>query len=119
MMACNYKYESTAGICATYVRKYASIAPSLHAKWPTSAINCRLCYAFQVASDFRPEWLENKVVALPLAGTAASPELNATLRVLKQHQKKAGGSIKHNTNAVKNLAATQASLPRRQRQRGQ
>eukprot|EP00873_Tetraselmis_striata_P027152 jgi/Tetstr1/447416/TSEL_034850.t1 len=35
-------------------------------------------------------------------------ELNATLARLKQHQKKAGGIIKHNTNAVKNMAATQA-----------
>eukprot|EP00873_Tetraselmis_striata_P041854 jgi/Tetstr1/462118/TSEL_007186.t1 len=50
----------------------------------------------------------NKVLLLPLAGTIASPELNATLGGLKQHQKKAGGIIKHNTNAVKSLAAKQA-----------
>eukprot|EP00873_Tetraselmis_striata_P002645 jgi/Tetstr1/422909/TSEL_013690.t1 len=50
----------------------------------------------------------DKVVALPLAGTGASPELNATLVRLKQLHKKACGIIKHNTNAVKNLAATQA-----------
>eukprot|EP00873_Tetraselmis_striata_P004674 jgi/Tetstr1/424938/TSEL_015431.t1 len=40
-------------------------------------------------------------MALPLAGTVASPELNATLARLKQHQNKASGIIKHNTNAVK------------------
>eukprot|EP00873_Tetraselmis_striata_P017718 jgi/Tetstr1/437982/TSEL_026612.t1 len=42
--------------------------------------------------------------------TAASDavELNATLARLKQHLKKAGGIIKHNTNAVKTMAATQA-----------
>eukprot|EP00873_Tetraselmis_striata_P021022 jgi/Tetstr1/441286/TSEL_029537.t1 len=50
------------------------------------------------------------VAALPLAGTAASLELNATLGMLKHQQKnKAPGIIvKHNTNAVKNTAATQA-----------
>eukprot|EP00873_Tetraselmis_striata_P018314 jgi/Tetstr1/438578/TSEL_027129.t1 len=50
----------------------------------------------------------NKVVALPLAGTAASPKLHGLVGVPKQQQKKAGGMIKHNTNAVKNMAATQA-----------
>eukprot|EP00873_Tetraselmis_striata_P042188 jgi/Tetstr1/462452/TSEL_007449.t1 len=48
----------------------------------------------------------NKVVEVPLAGTAASQELSATLGMLKQQQKKAGGIIKHNTNVVKNMAAT-------------
>eukprot|EP00873_Tetraselmis_striata_P034737 jgi/Tetstr1/455001/TSEL_041859.t1 len=50
----------------------------------------------------------NKVVSPPLAGTAASPKLHGLVGVLAQHQKRAGGIIKHNTNAVKNLAATQA-----------
>eukprot|EP00873_Tetraselmis_striata_P013779 jgi/Tetstr1/434043/TSEL_023187.t1 len=50
----------------------------------------------------------NKVVLLPLAGTAASPKLHGLVGVLTQQQKRAGGIIKHNTNAVKNLAATQA-----------
>eukprot|EP00873_Tetraselmis_striata_P040116 jgi/Tetstr1/460380/TSEL_000058.t1 len=49
-----------------------------------------------------------KVVSLPLAGTAASPKLHGLAGVLAQQQKRAGGIIKHNTNAVKNLAATQA-----------
>eukprot|EP00873_Tetraselmis_striata_P006942 jgi/Tetstr1/427206/TSEL_017394.t1 len=46
--------------------------------------------------------------AAAIAGTAASPKLNGMVGVLRQHQKKPGGIIKHNTNAVKNLAATQA-----------
>eukprot|EP00873_Tetraselmis_striata_P021930 jgi/Tetstr1/442194/TSEL_030344.t1 len=50
----------------------------------------------------------NKAVALPLAGTAASPEFNATLGLLDLQQKRAGGIIKLNTNAVRNLAGTQA-----------
>eukprot|EP00873_Tetraselmis_striata_P040378 jgi/Tetstr1/460642/TSEL_005838.t1 len=50
----------------------------------------------------------NKVVPLPLAGTAASPELHGLVGVLKHEQKRAGGVIKYSTNAVKNLAATQA-----------
>eukprot|EP00873_Tetraselmis_striata_P038372 jgi/Tetstr1/458636/TSEL_004340.t1 len=50
----------------------------------------------------------NKIVSLPLAGTAASPKLHGLVGVLAQQQKRAGGIIKHNTNAVKNLAATQA-----------
>eukprot|EP00873_Tetraselmis_striata_P025448 jgi/Tetstr1/445712/TSEL_003511.t1 len=53
--------------------------------------------------------LADRIVALPLApGATASPELNRIVGVLKQHQKKAGGIIKHNTNAAKNLAATKA-----------
>eukprot|EP00873_Tetraselmis_striata_P043257 jgi/Tetstr1/463521/TSEL_008400.t1 len=50
----------------------------------------------------------NKAVSLPLAGTAASPKLHGLVGVLAQQQKRAGGTTKHNTNAVKNLAATQA-----------
>eukprot|EP00873_Tetraselmis_striata_P007659 jgi/Tetstr1/427923/TSEL_017998.t1 len=50
----------------------------------------------------------NKIVSLPLAGTAASPKLYGLVGVLAQQQKRVGGIIKHNTNAVKNLAATQA-----------
>eukprot|EP00873_Tetraselmis_striata_P006293 jgi/Tetstr1/426557/TSEL_001633.t1 len=50
----------------------------------------------------------NKVVSLPLASTAASPKLHGLVGVLAQPQKRAGGIIKHNTNAVKSLAATQA-----------
>eukprot|EP00873_Tetraselmis_striata_P005455 jgi/Tetstr1/425719/TSEL_016139.t1 len=50
----------------------------------------------------------NKVVALSLAGSAASSELHGFVSMLKHHQKKAGGVINHNTNVVKNLAATQA-----------
>eukprot|EP00873_Tetraselmis_striata_P007247 jgi/Tetstr1/427511/TSEL_017637.t1 len=50
----------------------------------------------------------NKVVALPLAGTAASPKIHGLVGMLKQPLKRAGGFIKHNTNAVKNLAAMQA-----------
>eukprot|EP00873_Tetraselmis_striata_P026844 jgi/Tetstr1/447108/TSEL_034546.t1 len=50
----------------------------------------------------------NKIVSLPLAGTAASPKLHGLVGVPVQQQKRAGGIIKHNTNAVKNLAATQA-----------
>eukprot|EP00873_Tetraselmis_striata_P024145 jgi/Tetstr1/444409/TSEL_032298.t1 len=50
----------------------------------------------------------NKIVSLPLAGTAASPKLHGLVGVLAKQQKRAGGIIKHNTNAVKNLAATQA-----------
>eukprot|EP00873_Tetraselmis_striata_P010933 jgi/Tetstr1/431197/TSEL_020909.t1 len=48
----------------------------------------------------------NKVVALPRAGAAASPKLHGLVCVLKQQLERAGGIIKHNTNAVKNLAAT-------------
>eukprot|EP00873_Tetraselmis_striata_P016063 jgi/Tetstr1/436327/TSEL_025165.t1 len=49
----------------------------------------------------------NEVVLLPLAGTtAASPKLHSLVGVLAQ--KRAGGILKHNTNAVNNLAATQA-----------
>eukprot|EP00873_Tetraselmis_striata_P001517 jgi/Tetstr1/421781/TSEL_012684.t1 len=49
-----------------------------------------------------------KVVALPLAGTATPPKLHGFVGVLKQQQQKKGGIIvKHNTNAVNNLAATQ------------
>eukprot|EP00873_Tetraselmis_striata_P029937 jgi/Tetstr1/450201/TSEL_037240.t1 len=52
----------------------------------------------------------NKVVSLPLAGTAASsPKLHGlVMGVVAQQRKRAGGIIKHNTNAVKNLPATQA-----------
>eukprot|EP00873_Tetraselmis_striata_P008875 jgi/Tetstr1/429139/TSEL_019101.t1 len=52
----------------------------------------------------------NKIVSLPLAGTAASPKLHGLVGVLAKEQKRAGGIIKHNTNAVKNHApaATQA-----------
>eukprot|EP00873_Tetraselmis_striata_P021925 jgi/Tetstr1/442189/TSEL_030339.t1 len=50
----------------------------------------------------------NKVVSRPLAGTAASPKLHGLVGVLAQQQKRACGIIKHNTNAVKNMAATQA-----------
>eukprot|EP00873_Tetraselmis_striata_P006302 jgi/Tetstr1/426566/TSEL_001642.t1 len=50
----------------------------------------------------------NKIVSVPLAGTAASPKLHGFVGVLAHQQKRAGGIIKHNTNAVKNLAATQA-----------
>eukprot|EP00873_Tetraselmis_striata_P005080 jgi/Tetstr1/425344/TSEL_015793.t1 len=50
----------------------------------------------------------NKIVSLPMAGTTASPKLHGLVGVLAQRQKRAGGTIKHNTNAVKNLAATQA-----------
>eukprot|EP00873_Tetraselmis_striata_P016890 jgi/Tetstr1/437154/TSEL_025914.t1 len=50
----------------------------------------------------------NNVVSLPLPGTAASPKLHGLVGMLAQQQKRAGGIIKHNTNAVKNLAAMQA-----------
>eukprot|EP00873_Tetraselmis_striata_P020228 jgi/Tetstr1/440492/TSEL_028818.t1 len=50
----------------------------------------------------------NKIVPLPLAGTAASPKLHGLVGVLAQQHKRAGGIIKHNTTVVKNLAATQA-----------
>eukprot|EP00873_Tetraselmis_striata_P038218 jgi/Tetstr1/458482/TSEL_004336.t1 len=50
----------------------------------------------------------NKIVSFPLAGIAASPKLHGLVGVLAQQQKRAGGIIKHNTNAVKNLAATKA-----------
>eukprot|EP00873_Tetraselmis_striata_P017027 jgi/Tetstr1/437291/TSEL_002775.t1 len=50
----------------------------------------------------------NKVVSLPRAATAASPNFHGLVGVLKLQQKRASGIIKHNTNAVKNLAATQA-----------
>eukprot|EP00873_Tetraselmis_striata_P017589 jgi/Tetstr1/437853/TSEL_026493.t1 len=46
----------------------------------------------------------SRVVAL------LGPELNGIMGVLRQPHKKSGGIIKHNTNAVKNLAATQAFL---------
>eukprot|EP00873_Tetraselmis_striata_P013168 jgi/Tetstr1/433432/TSEL_022706.t1 len=52
----------------------------------------------------------NKAVSLSLAGTAASPKLHGLVGVLAQQHERAGGIIKHNTNAVKNLAATQAVL---------
>eukprot|EP00873_Tetraselmis_striata_P003220 jgi/Tetstr1/423484/TSEL_014163.t1 len=48
------------------------------------------------------------IVSLPLAGTVASSKLHGLVGVLAQQQKRAAGIIKHNTNAVKNLAATQA-----------
>eukprot|EP00873_Tetraselmis_striata_P022852 jgi/Tetstr1/443116/TSEL_031172.t1 len=50
----------------------------------------------------------NKIVSLPQAGTAASPKLHGLVGVLAQQQKRVSGIIKHNTNAVKNMAATQA-----------
>eukprot|EP00873_Tetraselmis_striata_P003351 jgi/Tetstr1/423615/TSEL_001387.t1 len=52
----------------------------------------------------------NNIVLLPLAGTAASPKVHGlVMGVLARQQKRSGGIIKHNnTNAVKNLAATQA-----------
>eukprot|EP00873_Tetraselmis_striata_P028276 jgi/Tetstr1/448540/TSEL_035800.t1 len=49
----------------------------------------------------------NTVVSMPLAGTDVSPTLHGLVGVLKQQKKRPGGIIKHNTNAVKNLAATQ------------
>eukprot|EP00873_Tetraselmis_striata_P028234 jgi/Tetstr1/448498/TSEL_035764.t1 len=51
----------------------------------------------------------NEVVSLPVAGTAASPKLHGLVGVIAQHQRRAGGIIKHITDAAKNLAATQAS----------
>eukprot|EP00873_Tetraselmis_striata_P007876 jgi/Tetstr1/428140/TSEL_018192.t1 len=51
----------------------------------------------------------NKVAAPSLAGTAALPELHGFVGMLKQQQKKVGGIIKRITNAVKSMAATQAS----------
>eukprot|EP00873_Tetraselmis_striata_P039087 jgi/Tetstr1/459351/TSEL_004745.t1 len=36
-----------------------------------------------------------------------TPQLHGFVGMLKQHLKRPGGIIKHNTNAVKNLAATQ------------
>eukprot|EP00873_Tetraselmis_striata_P000178 jgi/Tetstr1/420442/TSEL_011555.t1 len=39
------------------------------------------------------------------AGFRVSDELHGLVGVLKQQQKRAGGIIKHNTNAAKNLAA--------------
>eukprot|EP00873_Tetraselmis_striata_P018977 jgi/Tetstr1/439241/TSEL_027683.t1 len=53
----------------------------------------------------------NKIVSLPLAGTAASPKLHGLVGVLAQQQKRAGGIMKHNTNAVKNLAAITQAVP--------
>eukprot|EP00873_Tetraselmis_striata_P034041 jgi/Tetstr1/454305/TSEL_041224.t1 len=50
----------------------------------------------------------NKVVSMALAGTSDSPKLHGLVGVLAQQQKRAGGIIKHNTNAVKNHTATQA-----------
>jgi len=50
-------------------------------------------------------------VSLPLPGTAASPKLHGLVGVLAQQQKRAGGIIKHNTNAVKNLAASTQAVP--------
>eukprot|EP00873_Tetraselmis_striata_P004868 jgi/Tetstr1/425132/TSEL_015594.t1 len=51
----------------------------------------------------------NKVVSLLLPGTVASPKLPGYLvGVMAQQQKRAGGIMKHNTNAIKNMAATQA-----------
>eukprot|EP00873_Tetraselmis_striata_P022218 jgi/Tetstr1/442482/TSEL_030582.t1 len=41
------------------------------------------------------------------SGTAASLKFHGLEGVQKQQHKRAGGIIKHNTNAVKNLAATQ------------
>eukprot|EP00873_Tetraselmis_striata_P035223 jgi/Tetstr1/455487/TSEL_042316.t1 len=60
--------------------------------------------------EVTPHWeaATHKIVSLPLAGTAASPKLHGLVGALAQQQKRAGGIIKHNTNAVKNLAATQA-----------
>eukprot|EP00873_Tetraselmis_striata_P013629 jgi/Tetstr1/433893/TSEL_023073.t1 len=60
--------------------------------------------------EVTPHWeaAAQQIVSLPLAGTAASPKLHGLVGVLAQQQKRAGGIIKHNTNAVKNLAATQA-----------
>eukprot|EP00873_Tetraselmis_striata_P041043 jgi/Tetstr1/461307/TSEL_006434.t1 len=57
---------------------------------------------------FKGEEEVGEVVALPLAGTVASLELHGFVGVLRHHHKKAGGIIKHDTNAVKNLAASQA-----------
>eukprot|EP00873_Tetraselmis_striata_P040879 jgi/Tetstr1/461143/TSEL_006281.t1 len=70
----------------------------------------RICYAifnYRVGYTADNHVYRNMIVSLPLAGTAASPKLHG-LGVLAQQHKSAGGIIKHNTNAVKNLAATQA-----------
>eukprot|EP00873_Tetraselmis_striata_P002894 jgi/Tetstr1/423158/TSEL_013926.t1 len=53
----------------------------------------------------RIECSAQQIVSLPLAGTAASPKLHGLVGVLAQQQKRSGGIIKHNTNAVENLAA--------------
>eukprot|EP00873_Tetraselmis_striata_P026717 jgi/Tetstr1/446981/TSEL_034439.t1 len=53
----------------------------------------------------------NTIVSLPLAGTGASPNLHGLVGVHAQQQKRAGGIIKHNTNAVKNLAAKRKPSP--------
>eukprot|EP00873_Tetraselmis_striata_P021519 jgi/Tetstr1/441783/TSEL_030000.t1 len=60
--------------------------------------------------EVTPHWeaAAQQIVSLPLVGTAASPKLHGLVGVLAQQQKRAGGIIKHNTNAVKNLADTQA-----------
>eukprot|EP00873_Tetraselmis_striata_P003754 jgi/Tetstr1/424018/TSEL_014629.t1 len=55
----------------------------------------------------------NKVVPLPFAGTAASPELHGYVGVSDEAPSKEGGRhnqapTRINTNAVKNLVATQA-----------
>eukprot|EP00873_Tetraselmis_striata_P006977 jgi/Tetstr1/427241/TSEL_017428.t1 len=57
--------------------------------------------------EVTPHWeaAAQQIVSLPLPGTAASPKLHGLAGV---QQKRAGGIIKHNTNSVKNLAATQA-----------
>eukprot|EP00873_Tetraselmis_striata_P043399 jgi/Tetstr1/463663/TSEL_008524.t1 len=61
-----------------------------------------------VSRSYRLFSATSKLVSLPLAGTAASPKLHGLVGVQPQQQKRAGGIIKHNTNAVKNMAATQA-----------
>eukprot|EP00873_Tetraselmis_striata_P008809 jgi/Tetstr1/429073/TSEL_019037.t1 len=61
----------------------------------------------------------NKVVALPVVGTAASPELHNVVGALEHQQMKAGGIINFNTDTVKNLAATRVFLGDNLRRQGQ
>eukprot|EP00873_Tetraselmis_striata_P025835 jgi/Tetstr1/446099/TSEL_033699.t1 len=65
-----------------------------------------VCEVTPHSESWKPQ--RNKVMSPPLAGTAASPKLQALAGVLAQQHKKAGSIIKHNTIAAKHLAATQA-----------
>eukprot|EP00873_Tetraselmis_striata_P024250 jgi/Tetstr1/444514/TSEL_032393.t1 len=60
---------------------------------------------------FAPAAKDKAIVSLPLAGTAALPKLHGLVGVLAHQKKRSGGIIKHNTNAVKNLAAIAKPSP--------
>eukprot|EP00873_Tetraselmis_striata_P039971 jgi/Tetstr1/460235/TSEL_005550.t1 len=70
----------------------------------------RLAKALHLAEDWQQSELGRHYQAgkCPPSNVMFKGEVEGFLGMLKQQQKEAAGSIKHNTNAVKNLAAMQA-----------